>query len=126
MVHDRNVSTWWDKRRNARLAELASVLEFFGAEPVEDPGVGELAHAAAALAEEYRASDRGQAIHRAGELLEQAAAALHTADRLRGTLLPVVNHHLRDAAAALSHARACLHAQAMAGTAHPGPAPEAG
>ncbi|MFG2911200.1 hypothetical protein ACGF13_39905 [Kitasatospora sp. NPDC048286] len=115
------MSTWWDTRRNARLAELASMLEFLGAEPVDDPGVGELAHAAEALAEEYRTSDRGHTVHRTGDLLQQAATALHTADRLRGTLIPVVNHHLRCAAAALSHARSCLHGLALpaAGTVPP-------
>ncbi|MFE7529794.1 hypothetical protein ACFU7Y_29380 [Kitasatospora sp. NPDC057542] len=91
---------------------MAYALEFFGTEPVEDPGVGELARLAGDLAAEYRASDLGPAIHRAGDLLDLAAAALHTADRLRGTLLPVVNHHLRHAAAALDDARACLLAQA--------------
>ncbi|MEV7189884.1 hypothetical protein [Kitasatospora sp. NPDC093102] len=109
------MSTWWDTRRSARLAELASMLEFFGAEPVDDPGVGELAHAAETLAEEYRTSDRGHAVHRTGDLLEQAATALHTADRLRGALTPVVNHHLRSAAVALSHARNCLYGQALPG-----------
>ncbi|MEU8925872.1 hypothetical protein AB0D10_33895 [Kitasatospora sp. NPDC048545] len=114
------MSTWWDRRRSARLAELAYALEFFGAEPVEDPGVGELAHAAEALAKEYRASDRGHAIHRTGELLQQAAAALHTADRLRGTPVPVVNHHLRCAALLLACARACLQGRPAPG-AGPGP-----
>ncbi|GAB7188559.1 hypothetical protein ATKI12_8390 [Kitasatospora sp. Ki12] len=107
------MSTWWETRRSVRLAELAYALEFFGADPVEDPGVGELAHAAQALAGEYRASDRGQAIHRAGDLLDQAATALHAADRLRGTPIPVVNHHLRHAATSLAHAHACLRARAL-------------
>ncbi|MFE7529241.1 hypothetical protein ACFU7Y_26490 [Kitasatospora sp. NPDC057542] len=106
------MSTWWEARRAARVTQLACVLEFFGAEPVEDPGVGELARAAGALAGEYRASDRGRAVLRAGDLLEQAADALHAADRLRGTPVPVVNHHLRLAALALSHARSCLRTQA--------------
>ncbi|MEU1286602.1 hypothetical protein [Kitasatospora sp. NPDC005856] len=87
---------------------MAYALEFFGAEPVEDPGVGELARMAEVLAGEYRTSDRGYAIHRTGDLLDRAATALHAADRLRGTLVPVVNHHLRRAALALDDARACL------------------
>ncbi|MBP0451202.1 hypothetical protein J5Y04_16875 [Kitasatospora sp. RG8] len=101
-------ATWWEGRRGARLADLASALVFFGAELLEDPGVGELAHAAGDLAGEYLASDRGCAVHRAGGLLQQAAVALHAADRLRGTAVPVVNHHLRGAAAALDHARGLL------------------
>lgn len=87
---------------------MAYALEFFGAEPVDDPGVGELAAVAEALAGEYRTSDRGDAVHRTGDLLARVATALHAADRLRGTLVPVVNHHLRHAAVALDDARACL------------------
>ncbi|MFD0344993.1 hypothetical protein ACFQ0M_00700 [Kitasatospora aburaviensis] len=102
------MSTWWERRRNARLAELAYTLELFGAEPVEDPGVGELARTAEALAADYRSSDRGPAVHRTGDLLEQAATALHTADHLRGALIPAINHHLRCAATILARARACL------------------
>ncbi|MFF7993328.1 hypothetical protein ACFZDG_26465 [Kitasatospora xanthocidica] len=114
------MSTWWETRRSVRLAELAHALEFFGADRVEDPGVGELACAAQALAGEYRTSDRGHAIHRAGDLLDQAAAALHAADRLRGTPIPVVNHHLRRAATALVDAHACLRGRAFP-TAEPVP-----
>ncbi|MGW3078113.1 hypothetical protein [Kitasatospora sp. NPDC001132] len=102
------MSMWWETRRTARLAEVAYALEFFGAEPVEDPGAGELAAVAEVLAGEYRASDRGYAIHRAGDLLDRAATALHAADRLRGTAVPVVSHHLRRAAVALDDARARL------------------
>ncbi|MGW1176125.1 hypothetical protein ACWD4P_20705 [Kitasatospora sp. NPDC002543] len=107
------MSTWWETRRSARLAEVAYGLELFGAEPVEDPGVGELADAAGALAGEYRAGDRSPSVRHAGDFLDRAAAALHAADGLRGTLVPVVNHHLRHAAAALDDARACLLGQAV-------------
>ncbi|MFE4519783.1 hypothetical protein ACFRMQ_37070 [Kitasatospora sp. NPDC056783] len=110
------MSTWWERRRTARLAKVAYGLEFFGAEPVEDPGVGELACLARDLAGEYRASGRGPAVHRAGDFLDRAAAALRAADGLRGTLLPVVNHHLRHADSALDDARACLLAQASPAT----------
>ncbi|WP_395292258.1 hypothetical protein ACF9IK_00560 [Kitasatospora hibisci] len=106
MVDDRSVSaTWWDDRRDARLTELAALLAFYGADPLDDPGTGELAHTAVALAGEYQASDRGHAVHRAGDLLREAAIALHAADRLRGTAVAVVNHHLRCAAFALEQAR---------------------
>ncbi|MFH9355288.1 hypothetical protein [Kitasatospora sp. NPDC017646] len=113
------MSTWWETRRTARLAEVAHALEFFGAEPVEDPGVGELARVAEALAGEYRTGDRGYAIHRTGDLLDWAAAALHAADRLRGIPVPVVNHHLRRAALALDDARACLLASPPASPVQP-------
>ncbi|MFE4973316.1 hypothetical protein ACFRAR_14520 [Kitasatospora sp. NPDC056651] len=114
------MSTWWEARRTVRLAGLAYGLEFFGAEPVEDPGVGELSRVAGDLAGEYRASDLGPAVHRAGDFLDLAAGALHAADGLRGTLLPVVNHHLRHAASALDDARACLLGQASPATSPPG------
>ncbi|MFJ3791348.1 hypothetical protein [Kitasatospora sp. NPDC090091] len=107
------MSTWWERRRSARLTELAYALELFGAEPIEDPGVGELARSAEDLAAEYRASDRGPVVHRTGDLLEQAAAVLHTADRFRGALIPAVNHHLRCAATVLANARTCLQTSAF-------------
>ncbi|MEU6974245.1 hypothetical protein AB0A71_42340 [Kitasatospora aureofaciens] len=56
---------------------------------------------------------RRAAVHRVGDYLERAAGALHAADRLRGTLFPVVNHHLRHAVAALNDARACLLGRAV-------------
>lgn len=102
------MSVWWVGRRDGLLAELADAVVFFGAEPVDDPGVGELAHTATALAGEYRTSRQGHDVRRAGELLERAATELHTADRFRGTLLPVVNRHLRCAAYLLAQARTCL------------------
>ena len=95
-------------RRDDLLADLADAVVFFGAQPVDDPGVGELAHTAAVLAGEYRTSHRGPEVRRAGDLLEQAATELHTADRFRGTLLPLVNRHLRRAATLLVQARTCL------------------
>ncbi|MQS16067.1 hypothetical protein F7Q99_28455 [Streptomyces kaniharaensis] len=104
------MSMWWAGRRDALLAELADALVFFGADVVEDPGIGELAHTTETLAGEYRTSDRGPHLHQAGNLLAQAATELRTADRFRGTLLPIVTHHLRCAAVALAHARACLQA----------------
>lgn len=95
-------------RRDELLAQLAAAVVFFGARPVEDPGVGELADTTAALAGEYRTSHRSHEVRRAGDLLERAASELRTADRFRGTLLPVVNRHLRRAASLLAQARDCL------------------
>ncbi|MQS16107.1 hypothetical protein F7Q99_28685 [Streptomyces kaniharaensis] len=102
------MSIWWAGRRDALLTELADALVFFGADPVEDPGIDELAHTTQTLAQEYRTSDRGPHLHQAGNLLAQAATELRTADRFRGTLLPIVTHHLRCAAVVLAHARARL------------------
>lgn len=85
---------------------------FFGAEPVEDPGPGELADTTQALAGEYRTSTRGRAVHRAGDLLDAAAGELRSADRFRGTLLPQVNRHLRHAHTLLLQARRHLEAAA--------------
>ncbi|GGV39080.1 hypothetical protein GCM10010495_65510 [Kitasatospora herbaricolor] len=97
-------------RRDDLLAELAAALVFFGADPVEDPGAGELADTAQALAGEYRASTRGHAIRKAGDLLDQAAAELRAADRFRGTFLPQVTRHLRRVRGLLLRAGACLEA----------------
>ncbi len=108
MGNDHSVSSWWTVRRDDLLAELAAALVFFGADPLEDPGAGELADTAQVLAGEYRASTRGPAIHRAGDLLDQAAAELRTADRFRGTLLPQLTRHLRCARALLGRARGHL------------------
>ncbi|MFC9330857.1 hypothetical protein [Kitasatospora sp. NPDC057015] len=102
------MSMWWMVRRDDLLAELAGTLVFFGAHPMEDPGIGELAHTAATLAGEYRAGELGEDIRRAGRLLQEAAVELHAADRFRGTLLPVVNRHLHHATTALTRARTCL------------------
>ncbi|MEU9133739.1 hypothetical protein AB0D08_37580 [Kitasatospora sp. NPDC048540] len=105
------MSSWWVGRRDgllAELAELAGLLAVFGADPVEDPGVGELADTAAALAGEYRTSGRGEGVRAAGTLLDEAAAELRAADRFRGTLLPVVVRHLRRAVALLASACARL------------------
>ncbi|WP_407916132.1 hypothetical protein [Kitasatospora sp. NE20-6] len=106
------MSEWWMRRRDGLLAQLASLLTYFGADPVDDPGIGELARTAVTLAGEYRDSDRGPTIRRAGVLLQEAATELHTADRFRGTLLPLVSRHLRHAAALLRQARSCLEAAA--------------
>ncbi|MFE2914051.1 hypothetical protein ACFXI0_25225 [Kitasatospora indigofera] len=76
-----------------------------GAEPVEDPGVGELADTTRALAGEYRASTRGRAVRQAGDLLDAAVGELRSADRFRGALLPQVNRHLRHARTLLLQAR---------------------
>jgi hypothetical protein len=99
---------WWMRRRDQLLAQLAALLACFGADLLEDPGADELARTAAALAAEYEASERGAPIHQAGSLLRAAAAELCAADRFRGTLLPVVNRHLRSALGLLLEARACL------------------
>ncbi|MCP2314441.1 hypothetical protein [Kitasatospora paracochleata] len=109
------MSDWWGRRRDALLIELAEALAYFGAELLEDPGAGELARAARALAREYRASDRGHPVRQVGELLAAAAADLRTADRLRGTLLPVVTHHLRRSALHLAAARSHLRRPVPAG-----------
>ncbi|MEU9134290.1 hypothetical protein AB0D08_40565 [Kitasatospora sp. NPDC048540] len=114
------MSSWWVGRRDGLLAELAGLLVVFGADPVEDPGVGELGDAAAALAGEYRTSGRGEGVREAGALLDQAAAELRAADRFRGTLLPVVVRHLRRAAAFL--ASACARLGSAAGAVADGPA----
>ncbi|MEV8100449.1 hypothetical protein [Kitasatospora sp. NPDC085879] len=98
------------RRRDDLLAQLASLLVYFGADVLEDPGTGELARTAAALAGEYRASDRGEPIRATAVLLQEAAAELRTADRFRGTLLPVACRHLRCAVALLVRARAALEA----------------
>ncbi|MFJ1709401.1 hypothetical protein [Kitasatospora sp. NPDC088346] len=102
------MSSWWVGRRDGLLAELAGLLVLFGSDPVEDPGVEELADTAMALAGEYRTSDRGEGIRATGALLDEAAAELHAADRFRGTLLPVVVRHLRRAVALLASACARL------------------
>ncbi|MEU1424981.1 hypothetical protein [Kitasatospora sp. NPDC005751] len=99
-------------RRNDLLAELAGGLVFFGADPVEDPGVGELADTATLLAVEYQASARGQAVRHVGDLLDAAADELRVADRFRGTLLPQVIRHLRRARVLLLKARGYLGAAA--------------
>ncbi|WP_030271543.1 hypothetical protein [Streptomyces sp. NRRL B-24484] len=96
------------RRRDDLLAQLAALLVYFGADLLEDPGTGELARTAAVLAGEYLVSDRGEEVRRAAVLLKEAAAELHAADRFRGTLLPVVNRHLRCAVALLVRARAGL------------------
>ncbi|MFJ1709408.1 hypothetical protein [Kitasatospora sp. NPDC088346] len=111
------MSSWWVGRRDGLLAEPAGLLVVFGADPEEDPGVGELADTAQTLAGECRESTRGEGIREAGALLAGAASELHAADRFRGTLLPVVVRHLRLARTALGQARAHLHAQPPA--AHP-------
>ncbi|MEV7180253.1 hypothetical protein [Kitasatospora sp. NPDC093679] len=102
------MSVWWVGRRDDLLAQLTVLLVYFGADPLEDPGTGELARTAAALAGEYRTSDRGEGIRHAATLLQEVAAELRAADRFRGTLLPVVNRHLRCAVALLVRARAGL------------------
>ncbi|WP_033823371.1 hypothetical protein [Kitasatospora sp. MBT63] len=104
----------------AELAGLAGLLVVFGADPVDDPGVGELADIAAVLAGEDRASTPGEGIREAGALLDQDAAELRAADRFRGTLLPVVVRHLRRAAAFL--ASACARLGSAAGAVADGPA----
>ncbi|MFC9330798.1 hypothetical protein [Kitasatospora sp. NPDC057015] len=106
------MSSWWAVRRDDLLAELAAALVFFGAQPVEDPGVGELADTTQALAGEYRASTRGRAVRQAGELLDAAAGELRSADRFRGALHPQVNRHLRHAHSLLLRARGHLEAAA--------------
>ncbi|MEV0537399.1 hypothetical protein [Kitasatospora sp. NPDC050463] len=58
----------------------------FGADLVEDPGAGELADIAQALAGEYRARTRGRAVRRAGDLPDQAATDLFGCT---STLVPV-------------------------------------
>ncbi|WP_354645233.1 hypothetical protein [Kitasatospora camelliae] len=115
------MGVWWVERRDVLLVELAGVLVFFGADPLEDPGVGELADAAEILAAEYRTSSRGPHLREVGELLARAAIELRCADRFRGALLPVVVRHLRRAVCDLARARACLRAPAgPAAGAHPG------
>ncbi|MFE3045117.1 hypothetical protein, partial [Kitasatospora indigofera] len=99
------MSSWWAVRRDDLLAELAAALVRMGAEPVEDPGVGELADTTRALAGEYRASTRGRAVRQAGDLLDAAVGELRSADRFRGALLPQVNRHLRHARTLLLQAR---------------------
>lgn len=108
MGHDQSVSSWRTVRKDDLLAELAAAGVFFGADPVEDPGAGELADTAQALAGEYRASTLGHAVRRAGVLLDQAAAELRAADRFRGALLPQVTRHLCRAQAILPKARGYL------------------
>ncbi|MER8188154.1 hypothetical protein [Kitasatospora sp. NPDC094015] len=115
------MSSWWVVRRDDLLAELAGGLVFFGADRVEDPGVGELADTATLLAAEYRASARGHAVRHVGELLDAAAGELRVADRFRGTLLPQVTRHLRRARVLVSRARACLEAGPGPAAARPGP-----
>ncbi|GAA2840115.1 hypothetical protein GCM10010441_75560 [Kitasatospora paracochleata] len=102
------MSMWWVGRRDALLADVAGALVFFGADPVDDPGIGELADTARALAAQYRTSGRSRAAREAGSLLDEAAAELACADRFRGALLPVVTRRLRRAALALGQARTLL------------------
>ncbi|MCU7827046.1 hypothetical protein [Kitasatospora sp. DSM 101779] len=109
------MSVWWVRRRDDLLAQLAVLLVYFGADLLEDPGTGELARTAEALAGEYRVSDRGEGIRRAAALLDEVAAHLQAADRFRGTLLPVVNRHLRCAVALLVRSRAGLETVAVTG-----------
>ncbi|MGW4894101.1 hypothetical protein ACWEQL_17785 [Kitasatospora sp. NPDC004240] len=104
------MSTWWTRRRDDLLAQLAALLVYFGADVLEDPGIGELAGTASALAGEYRASEHGEPIRTTAVLLQEAAAELRAADRFRSTLLPVVCHHLRRAVALLMRARTDLEA----------------
>lgn len=104
------VSSWWTGRRDALLVEVAQALVFFGADPLDDPGVGELAHSAHALALQYRHSDRGRHVREAGDLMEAAAAELRAADRFRATLLPLVVRHLRHATFLLAQGRSTLRA----------------
>nr|WP_095878524.1 hypothetical protein [Streptomyces sp. TLI_235] len=82
------MSVWWTRHGDDSLAQLAALLAYFGADPLDDPGTGELARTAAALAGEYRASTRGEPIRAAAALLQEAAGELQAADRFRGTLLP--------------------------------------
>ncbi|GAA4885511.1 hypothetical protein [Kitasatospora terrestris] len=102
------MSTWWTGRKDALLAAVADGPLFFGADPIDDPGIAELADTTHTLALEYLASDRGPAVHRAGDLLERACAELQCADSFRGTLPPLVVRHLRITAGLLAQARACL------------------
>ncbi|GAA2753023.1 hypothetical protein [Kitasatospora cinereorecta] len=120
------MSVWWAGRRDALLADVADALVFFGGDPVGDPGIGELADTACALAAQYRGSGRGRAVREAGSLLEEAAAELVCADRFRGALLPVVTRRLRRAALALGQARTLLRLPAARAGEEPAGAEPAG
>ncbi|MFF1875274.1 hypothetical protein [Kitasatospora herbaricolor] len=114
------MTVWWVGRRDAALVRIAERVVFFGGEAVEDPGAAELADVLADLADEYLASVRGEAVRRAGALLEEAAGELRRADLFRGTLLPVVLRHMRRAEVVLDEAGGCL------GVTLRGPVPLAG
>ncbi|MGW4898771.1 hypothetical protein ACWEQL_42115 [Kitasatospora sp. NPDC004240] len=109
------MSMWWTRRRDDLLAQLVPLLVYFGADKLEDPGIGELADTVLVLAGEYRASGHGEPIRTTAVLLQEAAAELQSADRFRATLLPVVCRHLRRAAALLVRARTDSEASVPAG-----------